>query len=117
MSQEPSDLQDGPIATASLRDAAPEYLPLSENATEGIERHQHLLAGLELQKRKREIVVPTSDALVKARLIELEEPIILFGEGKPERRERHAKAIFEADFAGCDKSWRREGSPRQCPQP
>lgn len=65
-----------------------EFMAFSEKTTEDIERHKQVLAGLEMQKRKREIVVPTSDALVKARLVELEEPIILFGEGKPERRER-----------------------------
>eukprot|EP01127_Copromyxa_protea_P004443 TRINITY_DN14302_c0_g1_i1.p1 TRINITY_DN14302_c0_g1~~TRINITY_DN14302_c0_g1_i1.p1 ORF type:complete len:519 (+),score=107.06 TRINITY_DN14302_c0_g1_i1:75-1559(+) len=86
---------DGPIATASLQDAPVEYMEFSEKTTEEIERHKQLLAGLELQKRRREIAVPTSDVLVKARLIELEEPIILFGEGKPERRERLRQILSE----------------------
>lgn len=41
-----------------------------------------------MQRTMREIAVPTQDGVVKQRLIELGEPIILFGEGKPERRER-----------------------------
>jgi len=42
--------------------------------------HEQLQQQLSLQQRMKEIAVPTSDELVKARLIELEEPIILFGE-------------------------------------
>lgn len=81
--------KEGPIATASLRDAPIEHVALSERAQEEMGKHKELLMGLERQKKMREIAVPTSDELVKARLKELEEPIILFGEGKPERRERY----------------------------
>lgn len=35
---------------------------------------------LELHRRARSIVVPTNDELVKAKLREIREPIILFGE-------------------------------------
>lgn len=63
-------------------------MAFSEKTTEEIERHKRLMDGFDFQKRKSEIIVPTNDDLVKARLMELFEPIILFGEGKPERRER-----------------------------
>lgn len=47
-----------------------------------------LINELEERKKARELSIPTNDDLVKARLQELNEPIILFGEQKPERRER-----------------------------
>ena len=39
-------------------------------------------------EEKKKLVVPTDDKLVQARLRELGEPIILFGEDPPERRDR-----------------------------
>lgn len=65
-----------------------EFLPFGEGTLESINKQRKLLEGIEMQKKMREIVVPTNDELVKLKLIELSEPIILFGEGKPDRRER-----------------------------
>jgi hypothetical protein len=55
-------------------------LPPSSNPAEPTATQNALLAQLELEKQSREIAIPTSDELVKLRLIELEEPIILFAE-------------------------------------
>lgn len=57
-------------------------------SAEAQERHKKLLEHFELQKRARSLVVPTKDAEVRAKLRELGEPITLFGEGPPERRNR-----------------------------
>jgi U4/U6 small nuclear ribonucleoprotein PRP4 len=43
---------------------------------------------VEGKRRARTVVVPTSDTAVRRRLRELNEPITLFGEGPPQRRER-----------------------------
>ncbi len=55
-------------------------LPFSEKTEEALKKQQEKLHQLELEKKAREIIVPTSDELVIERLRELEEPIILFGE-------------------------------------
>ncbi|KAL6040148.1 U4/U6 small nuclear ribonucleoprotein Prp4 [Balamuthia mandrillaris] len=73
---------------APASSAAFEALPLSDNMVESHARQAVLLQRFEQQKRARTIAVPTNDAMVKARLRELGEPIILFGEQPPERRER-----------------------------
>jgi len=57
-----------------------ETLPFSHSIAESQERHSALLEQLELSKRARQIAVPTSDPMVRARLRELGEPITLFGE-------------------------------------
>lgn len=49
---------------------------------------QEAVALAERRKRARLIPLPTNDELVKARLRELGEPIILFGEAPDQRRER-----------------------------
>eukprot|EP01128_Nolandella_sp_AFSM9_P004549 TRINITY_DN2054_c0_g1_i1.p1 TRINITY_DN2054_c0_g1~~TRINITY_DN2054_c0_g1_i1.p1 ORF type:complete len:567 (+),score=124.63 TRINITY_DN2054_c0_g1_i1:97-1701(+) len=49
---------------------------------------QYLMQDINKQRAMRDIPVPTQDKIVKARLVELEVPMILFGEGKPERRQR-----------------------------
>lgn len=46
------------------------------------------LCSLVHRSQAREIVLPTDDALVQARLRELSQPIKLFGESKAARRER-----------------------------
>ncbi|CCG84016.1 protein of unknown function [Taphrina deformans PYCC 5710] len=46
------------------------------------------LAEFSRREHARTVVVPTDDNKVKARLRELEEPIILFGEGPADRRDR-----------------------------
>lgn len=74
------------IRAGNINISEGEYLELSEDQTS--ERHQELLAEFERRKKARAITVPTDDASVKARLREIGEPITLFGEGPPERRDR-----------------------------
>ena len=51
-------------------------------------RQQALKETIEKRKRARELAVPTNDNAVKLKLREFDEPIVIFGEGAPERRER-----------------------------
>lgn len=63
-------------------------LPFSSSVSEAQEKHQKLMNEWENKKKARQSAIPTDDKLVQARLRELGEPIILFGELAPERRER-----------------------------
>ncbi|KAJ3626894.1 hypothetical protein Zmor_004164 [Zophobas morio] len=54
---------------------------------EGSERNA-LLADFERRKKARELILPTDDLAVRARLREIEEPVALFGEDKGKRRDR-----------------------------
>lgn len=55
---------------------------------------------LELQKRARQLIVPTKDADVKKKLRELGEPITLFGEEAPERRARLRELLAKGNLSG-----------------
>ena len=61
---------------------------LSSSSQAAIARQQELKDTIEKRKRARELAVPTNDNAVKLKLREFGEPIILFGEAAPERRER-----------------------------
>ena len=61
---------------------------LSASSQMAIARQQELKDTIEKRKRARELAVPTNDIAVKLKLREFGEPICLFGEGAPERRER-----------------------------
>ncbi|KAK1972735.1 WD domain-containing protein [Colletotrichum sublineola] len=52
------------------------------------EKASAVLAQMERKKLAASIAVPTDDNRVRAKLREMGEPITLFGEGKPERRDR-----------------------------
>jgi U4/U6 small nuclear ribonucleoprotein PRP4 len=52
------------------------------------QENKAILDELERKKRARTMAVPTDDARVKARLREIGEPITLFGERAPDRRDR-----------------------------
>ncbi len=58
----------------------PETLPFTAGIQESQERYKGLIEQMQLSKRARSIAVPTNDSMVKARLRELGQPIILFGE-------------------------------------
>jgi U4/U6 small nuclear ribonucleoprotein PRP4 len=68
--------------------SAPETLELTQASMATSERHQRALAELEKKKVARQIAVPTDDNKVKYQLRRLREPICLFGESIPDRRER-----------------------------
>eukprot|EP00026_Physarum_polycephalum_P005729 Phypoly_transcript_05767.p1 GENE.Phypoly_transcript_05767~~Phypoly_transcript_05767.p1 ORF type:complete len:548 (+),score=69.58 Phypoly_transcript_05767:132-1775(+) len=67
---------------------AHEALPFSASAVESVAKHRDMMQKLELHRRARSIVVPTNDEFVKAKLREIGQPIILFGEKPEDRRER-----------------------------
>eukprot|EP01089_Gocevia_fonbrunei_P021339 TRINITY_DN8250_c0_g1_i2.p1 TRINITY_DN8250_c0_g1~~TRINITY_DN8250_c0_g1_i2.p1 ORF type:complete len:505 (+),score=94.66 TRINITY_DN8250_c0_g1_i2:105-1619(+) len=73
-------------------------LEFSDDTKKSQERYSHLIEQLELEKRARSIAVPTNDNMVKARLRELNEPIMLFGEQPPERRERLPKLLAKLNI-------------------
>jgi len=68
--------------------SAAEVLPFSETTLESQAAHRQSLLEQEARKKAKQLIVPTDDKLVQAKLRELGEPIILFGEQPPERRER-----------------------------
>lgn len=72
--------QQAARAAAEKAEAEVETLPFSQSTAESQERYSALLEQLELSRRARQIAVPTTDAMVRARLRELGEPITLFGE-------------------------------------
>jgi U4/U6 small nuclear ribonucleoprotein PRP4 len=59
-----------------------------------------LLAEFERKKRAANLVVPTSDRDIKARLRSMKEPITLFGEGSYERRDRLRALLADIAEAG-----------------
>uniref|UniRef100_A0A7S0IV16 Pre-mRNA processing factor 4 (PRP4)-like domain-containing protein n=1 Tax=Calcidiscus leptoporus TaxID=127549 RepID=A0A7S0IV16_9EUKA len=67
---------------------AAEAQELSASSQAAIARQQELKESIAKRKRARELAVPTNDNAVKLKLREFGEPICLFAEGAPERRER-----------------------------
>lgn len=63
-------------------------MELSDAATGEQRRNQEFLAEFDRRKAARTMVVPTDDGEVKNRLRDMDQPICLFGEGAPERRDR-----------------------------
>jgi U4/U6 small nuclear ribonucleoprotein PRP4 len=70
-------------------------LTLSSSNAETIAQHEKLMRAHELQKKARNLPVPTNDKEVKLRLRELGHPICLFGEDAGYRRERLRAKITE----------------------
>ena len=68
--------------------ATAETVELSSSSLQTVARHQELKDSITKRRRARELAVPTNDNQVKLKLREAGEPICLFGEGAPERRER-----------------------------
>ena len=73
---------------AKARADAPETAELSASSQGAIARQRELQDVIEKRKRARELAVPTNDNAVKLKLREFGEPICIFGEQVPERRER-----------------------------
>ncbi|KAL1524442.1 hypothetical protein AB1Y20_019337 [Prymnesium parvum] len=65
-----------------------EMQELSQSSQAAMARQQELKDTIEKRKRARELAVPTNDNAVKLKLREFGEPICLFGETAPDRRER-----------------------------
>jgi len=66
----------------------------SEKTLESQRAHKQLLNEYEQRKKGRQMTLPTDDKSIQLRLRELGEPIILFGERPPERRERLRSAYL-----------------------
>lgn len=75
-------------AAAANASSQSEVHELSASSQMALERQQALKDTIEKRKRARELAVPTNDNAVKLKLREYGEPICLFGEAAPERRER-----------------------------
>lgn len=71
-------------------------MPLSAASLAAKERHDSLIAALAKRKRARELALPTNDNEVKLELRQLGEPICVFSEGPPERRERLREVLAAA---------------------
>lgn len=72
---------------------------------EAKKKQEDLLKKMELQKKAKNIIVPTSEADVKAQLRELKQPITYFGETAADRRERYlefSNLYFAMYFANND---------------
>ncbi|KAF2468141.1 U4/U6 small nuclear ribonucleoprotein-like protein Prp4 [Lindgomyces ingoldianus] len=67
------------------------------------EKASELLSQFERKRRVAQLIVPTADRDVKARLRSIGEPITLFGEGPSERRDRLRELLaLQAEAAGED---------------
>ncbi|KAN0023308.1 hypothetical protein ACTFIU_011478 [Dictyostelium citrinum] len=76
----------------------PEFLPFSKHTKRSQEQHQKVLDEYERKKRAKQVIVPTIDNLVKLKLRELLEPIILFGEKPEHRRSRLRELLIERNI-------------------
>lgn len=82
------DLAIRQAVEANANSREPEVLPFSEKTIEAQQKYKESLIEMEARRRARVINIPTDDKVVQMKLRELGEPIIYFGEGPPERRER-----------------------------
>jgi len=75
-----------------------EFLPFSQHAKRSQSQFQDKLNQFENKKKAKLVIVPTNDNLVKLKLRELGEPIILFGEKYEERRARLRALMIERNI-------------------
>lgn len=81
----------------SIQTANADVMELPQASSAHLQRQQELVAQMELRRKMRSLVVPTSDSEVRQLLRQLEEPITLFGEREMERRERLRKMLATMD--------------------
>ncbi|EFA84823.1 WD40 repeat-containing protein [Heterostelium album PN500] len=74
------------------------FLPFSKITKDSQQKHQQTLDEHEKKKRSKLIVLPTNDNLIKLKLRELGEPIILFGEKPEDRRARLKQLCIERNI-------------------
>ncbi|KAG8862149.1 hypothetical protein FRB96_002179 [Tulasnella sp. 330] len=79
--------EDGDITLENLIEDAG-YTMGGERSERARQENQAIIDELERKKRARSTAVPTDDNRVRARLREIGEPITLFGERAPDRRDR-----------------------------
>ncbi|PSN63090.1 U4/U6 small nuclear ribonucleo protein-like protein Prp4 [Corynespora cassiicola Philippines] len=87
---EEDEVQDEPMGGIDLADVPIDHDHAMNPAAAGAsgETAQELISQFERKKRAQQLIVPTADRDVKARLRSLKEPTILFGEGPGDRRDR-----------------------------
>eukprot|EP01083_Nonionella_stella_P042403 114556_1 len=86
---------------------------MSEQANLAQLKHDRMMQALEAKRLARTITVPTNDRLVKEKLRELLQPVCLFGEEAPDRRER--LRLFLADLTAAGKSTDTQGASEIAP--
>lgn len=74
-----------------------ETMELSESTRAAQEKHAITLIQLEAQRKARTMYVPTNNDEIKAELRKIGQPVTLFGEGPPERRERLRRLLAEGE--------------------
>ena len=89
-------------ASTTVASAEPQYYELTDSARVERERQAAELAAIELRRRARSITVPTNDIHVRRRLRELQQPITLFGERQPGRRDRLAALLARLAVEGLE---------------
>ncbi|EGC35300.1 hypothetical protein DICPUDRAFT_78987 [Dictyostelium purpureum] len=75
-----------------------QFLPFSKHVQKSHELHKKSLDDYERKKRAKQVIVPTNDNLVKLKLRELGEPIILFGEKPEDRRNRLRELLIDKNI-------------------
>ena len=73
---------------------------LSQSSQAAIARQSELKDAIAKRKRAREMAVPTNDNAVKLKLRDYAEPVCLFAEAAPERRER-LRDVMTANLDQC----------------
>lgn len=87
----------------NLSTGSGDRLGLSEHAQAAVNRHGEILDQFERRKQLRSIVVPTDDVEVRRQLREIGQPICLFGEDAPDRRERLKELLEKIGIAALRK--------------
>ncbi|KAF2662869.1 WD40 repeat-like protein [Lophiostoma macrostomum CBS 122681] len=99
---EPEDEEMGGIDYASVPIDRDHLMPAAASGMPS-EKASELLSQFDRKRRAAQLIVPTADRDVKARLRSLGEPITLFAEGPADRRDRlRAFLAAQAEAAGDD---------------
>lgn len=75
-------------------------MDFSEESKKEREKYNEVIRQMEVKRRARMMTVPTNDKDVKKKLREMGDPICLFGEKAPERRERLREILAKKAVAG-----------------
>eukprot|EP00808_Paulinella_micropora_P004473 g44364.t1 len=93
--------------------AESEHMDFSESSKAAKQQNTDLLRQLEAKRRARTIMVPTDDLAVRKRLRLLSEPMTLFGEAAPERRERLRELMSQLAAEGSERLANAEAKERE----
>ncbi|KYQ89358.1 WD40 repeat-containing protein [Tieghemostelium lacteum] len=93
LSPQVHSLHDGNKNKEMNDETKEEVLEFSKHAQDSLIRKQKLQDDMDKRRRAKQVILPTSDNLIKMKFRELGEPIILFGE-KPENRRERLKSLL-----------------------